>query len=126
MVLLLLLMAFVIGLVIPLQSAVNNSLRQTLGSGSLLAALVSFAVGTLALALTCVVTGQPFATLVGLPRIAWWEWLGGILGAFFRLRLDPAGPAHRLGSDDLPHRGGTSALVPRLRPLRSAGPACAG
>jgi len=83
MVLLLLLMAFVIGLVIPLQSAVNSSLRHTLSSGSLLAALVSFAVGTVALALTCVATGQPFSTLVGLPRIAWWEWLGGILGAFF-------------------------------------------
>ena len=83
MVLLLLLMAFVIGLVIPLQSAVNNSLRQTLGSGSPLAALVSFVVGTVALALTCVLTGQPFATLAGLPRIAWWEWLGGVLGAFF-------------------------------------------
>ncbi|MCE1204482.1 MAG: DMT family transporter [Holophagaceae bacterium] len=83
MVLLLLLMAFVIGLVIPVQSAVNNSLRQALGSGSPLAALVSFAVGTVVLALACLATGQPFHTLTGLPRIAWWEWLGGVLGAFF-------------------------------------------
>lgn len=83
MVLLLLLMAFGIGLVIPLQSAVNNSLRQQLGSGSLLAALVSFAVGTVVLAGVSGMTGQPFATLAGLPRIAWWQWLGGVLGAFF-------------------------------------------
>ena len=83
MVVLLLLMAFAIGLVIPLQSAVNSSLRDTLGSGSLLAALVSFTVGTLFLAVACLATGQPFASLAGLPRIAWWQWLGGLLGAFF-------------------------------------------
>lgn len=83
MVLVFLLMAFVIGLVIPLQSAINNSLRNTLWSGSLLAAFVSFAVGTLTLAVAGLVTGQPFATLAGLPRIAWWQWLGGALGAFF-------------------------------------------
>ena len=83
MVLLLLLMAFSIGLVIPLQSAINTSLRDTLGSGSLLAALVSFAVGTLFLAGISVATGQPLASLAGLPRIAWWQWLGGVLGAFF-------------------------------------------
>ncbi len=80
---LLLLMAFAIGLVIPLQSAVNNALRHTLGSGSPLAALVSFAVGTVALALACLATGQPFGSLAGLPRIPWWQWLGGVLGAFF-------------------------------------------
>ena len=83
MILLLLFMAFVIGLVVPLQSAVNNSLRHTLGSGTLLAALVSFAVGTLTLGVVGLVTGQPFATLEGLPRVAWWQWLGGVMGAFF-------------------------------------------
>jgi transporter family-2 protein len=83
MVLMFLLMAFVIGLVIPLQSAVNNALRNTLHSGSMLAALVSFAVGTVALVVVGAVTGQPFATLGGLPRVAWWQWLGGVMGAFF-------------------------------------------
>ena len=83
MILLFLLMAFAIGLVIPLQSAINSSLRDALGSGSLLAALVSFAVGTLFLAALGAATGQPFGTLTGLPRLAWWQWLGGALGAFF-------------------------------------------
>lgn len=83
MVLVLLAMAFLIGLVVPLQSAINNSLRGTLHSGSMLAALVSFAVGTLVLFLAALLTGQPLASLSGLPRIAWWEWLGGALGAFF-------------------------------------------
>lgn len=83
MVLVLLAMAFLIGLVIPLQSAINSSLRDTLRSGSVLAALVSFGVGTATLLLASVLTGQPFGSLSGLPRVAWWEWLGGALGAFF-------------------------------------------
>lgn len=83
MVLVFILMALVIGLVIPLQSAINSSLRDTLHSGSLLAALVSFAVGTLTLLVASALTGQPFAALGGLPRVAWWEWIGGALGAFF-------------------------------------------
>lgn len=83
MLLLLLFMAFAIGLVIPLQSAVNNALRHTLASTSLLAALISFAVGTVALAIVSLASGQPFASLAGLPRVAWWQWAGGVMGAFF-------------------------------------------
>ena len=83
MVLVFILMALVIGLVIPLQSAINSSLRDTLHSGSLLAALVSFTVGTLTLLVASALTGQPFTALGGLSRVAWWEWLGGALGAFF-------------------------------------------
>lgn len=83
MVMAFLLMAFVIGLIVPLQSTVNNALRATLGSGTLLAAFVSFAVGTLSLLILGVATSQPFATLGGLPRVPWWQWLGGVMGAFF-------------------------------------------
>ena len=83
MVLVFLFMAFAIGLVIPLQSAVNNALGTALGSGAVLAALVSFAVGTLTLLGVGALTGQPFAALVGLSRIPWWQWLGGVMGAFF-------------------------------------------
>ena len=83
MVLFFLLLAFCIGLVLPLQAAINSSLRDTLRSGSVLAALISFAVGTVALASMGLLTGQPFAALAGLPRIAWWQWLGGFLGASF-------------------------------------------
>lgn len=57
MVLLFLLLAFCIGLVLPLQAAINSSLRDTLRSGSVLAALVSFAVGTAALASMGLLTG---------------------------------------------------------------------
>jgi len=83
MLLVFLFMAFLIGLIIPMQAAVNNALQVSLRSGSLLAALVSFAVGTLALALISAVAGQPFAALGGLSRVPWWQWLGGVMGAFF-------------------------------------------
>jgi transporter family-2 protein len=100
MVLLFLLLAFAIGLVLPLQAAINSSLRDTLGSGSVLAALVSFAVGTVALATMGLLTGQPFAALAGLPRIAWWQWVGGVLGASFIF-----------GSTLLPPRIGLAAMT---------------
>jgi transporter family-2 protein len=83
MILLFLVMAFAIGLAIPLQAAINNALRASLQSGSMLAALVSFAVGTVALLVVSGLAGQPFASLGGLPRVPWWQWLGGFLGAFF-------------------------------------------
>lgn len=83
MVMIFLFMALAIGLIVPLQSSVNNALRITLGSGTVLAALVSFAVGTISLLAVGVATGQPFASLAGLPRVPWWQWLGGVMGAFF-------------------------------------------
>lgn len=83
MLLLFLFLAFAIGLIIPLQSSVNNALRASLQSGSMLAALVSFAVGTLVLLGVAALTGQPFGSLAGLPRVPWWQWLGGAMGAFF-------------------------------------------
>ncbi len=100
MVVLLLFLAFGIGLVLPLQAAINSSLRDTLKSGSVLAALVSFSVGTLALAAAGLLSGQPFAALSGLPRIAWWQWLGGFLGASFIF-----------GSTLLPPRIGLAAMT---------------
>ncbi len=83
MVLLLLFMALAIGLIIPLQAAVNNALQVALRSGALLAAFISFAVGTVALAVMAMLTGQPWAALGGLPRVPWWLWTGGVMGAFF-------------------------------------------
>lgn len=80
---LLLLMALTIGLIIPLQAAVNQALQASLRSGALLAALVSFAVGTGVLGLVGVLTGQSFGSLAGLARVPWWQWLGGAMGAFF-------------------------------------------
>ena len=77
------LMAFAIGVVVPLQAAVNNQLKLLLGGSTVLAAMISFAVGTISLALLAVFSGQKFSGLTQLARGEWWMFVGGLLGAFF-------------------------------------------
>lgn len=67
----------------PLQTAVNSRLRDFVDS-PLVAATVSFTVGTLILIATTLLTegtlAIPAETLHGLP---WWSWLGGVVGLMF-------------------------------------------
>ncbi|ATP27152.1 hypothetical protein CR207_01270 [Chromobacterium violaceum] len=77
------LLAFLVGVVVPLQAAVNNQLRLLLGNSTLLAALVSFGTGCLTLALLSLATGQRWQNLAALARVEWWMLLGGVLGAGF-------------------------------------------
>lgn len=77
------LLALTIGLVVPLQAAINNQLKAVIGGSTILAALVSFAIGTLALLAVACLTGQKMSGLLQLPRVEWWMLLGGILGALF-------------------------------------------
>ena len=72
------------GALIPVQTAINSQLRVALFQSPVLASLVSFAVGTIALALVY------FGFLRGavpdgamLLRTSWWMWIGGVLGAIF-------------------------------------------
>jgi len=76
-------LALSVGLVIPIQAAINNALKADTGGSALLAAFVSFAVGTVALFLVSVAMGQPMRTLSSLPHLPWWKLVGGVLGAFF-------------------------------------------
>ncbi|VEB39987.1 Uncharacterized protein conserved in bacteria [Chromobacterium violaceum] len=71
------LLAFLVGVVVPLQAAVNNQLRLLLGNSTLLAALVSFGTGCLTLALLSLATGQRWQNLAALARVEWWMLLGG-------------------------------------------------
>lgn len=65
----------------PLQAGINGQLARQLGS-VMGAALLSFAVGTLAL--LCVVAAQrDLPALQTLKSLNWWHWSGGLLGAFF-------------------------------------------
>ena len=75
--------AFAIGILIPLQAAINARLRDHLDHSTLLAALVSFAVGTLALAVMAVLTGQRWQALGGMAEARSWQLTGGLLGAVF-------------------------------------------
>lgn len=72
-----------IGLTVAVQSAINNQLKIALGGSTLLAALVSFAVGGLCLLGIYWATGQRLSQLALLHNTPWWMLLGGVLGAAF-------------------------------------------
>ena len=78
-----LVLAFTIGCVIPLQAAVNNQLKLHLGGSTLLAAFVSFSVGTIALAAVATAAGQRWQALATLGEAKAWQLTGGLLGALF-------------------------------------------
>jgi len=78
-----LLLAFVIGCAIPLQAAINSQLKGHLAQSTILAALVSFTVGTVALALVAVASGQRIGALANVADARAWQLTGGLLGALF-------------------------------------------
>ncbi|AZN37846.1 DMT family transporter [Iodobacter ciconiae] len=77
------LLALIIGLIVPLQSAVNNQLKGVIGGSTLLAALISFSIGTLTLALITLLSGQKWTGLASLGNASWWMLTGGLMGALF-------------------------------------------
>lgn len=82
----LLAMAFCVGVAMSVQAAVNSQLAHAIGASSVMAALVSFSCGTLVLlcvALTKGGLGGVGATLAALPAQPPWKLLGGFLGAAF-------------------------------------------
>jgi transporter family-2 protein len=81
--LVLLLMAFCVGIAISLQAAVNSQLSMSLGANSLVAALVSFSVGTVVLALIVAARGGLAQVVPALAAQAPWKLCGGFLGAAF-------------------------------------------
>lgn len=78
-----LLLALLIGVIVPIQSAVNNQLKTLIGGSTTLAALVSFAIGTVILAIVALLTHQKWSGLASLPSASWWQLSGGIMGALF-------------------------------------------
>lgn len=70
------------GVVLPLQAAVNAQLRQVLAS-AVLAALVSFLVGTVALLGYAAMTRTVLTDWRAAALAPWWAWLGGLLGAIY-------------------------------------------
>ena len=77
-----LLFAVIAGAMIPFQAGINAQLARWVGSpiGS---ALVSFLVGTIALAIVVLVQRKPLPSLAKLGGAPWWVWIGGLLGAFY-------------------------------------------
>ena len=65
-----------------MQAIVNGQLRVAIGS-PLVAAFISFFSGTLFLLLLIVAMRQPVPAVHTMQQVAWVNWAGGLLGAFF-------------------------------------------
>ncbi len=128
-----LLFAFAIGCMIPLQAAINSQLKNHLGASTLLASLVSFAVGTLALAIAAAATDR-VQNLAGVAAAKPWQLTGGLLGALFVFGTTLLAP--RIGvakmtaliiagqvivSMVLDHHGWLGLAVREITPMRLAG-----
>ena len=79
--LLLLPLALVAGMAAPTQFAINSQLRQVVG-GPVLAAAISFLIGTVVLVVALVVS-RSVPDLGPITSAPWWMYLGGFLGAFY-------------------------------------------
>ena len=76
-----LLLALVAGVLLAVQAPTNAILSKASGS-PVMAAFISFLVGSLALgAVTLATSGKLFAP--GLRQVPWYAWIGGIYGAVF-------------------------------------------
>jgi len=76
------LLAVAAGAVLPMQVGVNTTLRQGIGS-PIVAALISFAVGTVCLLVYALLTRAPWPAVQLLGKVPAWAWSGGALGAYF-------------------------------------------
>lgn len=76
-----LLVAFIAGSAISTQAAVNSQLAGGLHGNTVAAALVSFVIGTLALAAIAISKGGLTTAVANLPSQPLWHFGGGFLGA---------------------------------------------
>ncbi len=77
-----LLAALLLGVALSIQVGVNAELRTGLGH-PVLAATVSFLIGTLGLLLVTVAIRPALPGAAQLVRVPWWQWTGGLLGALY-------------------------------------------
>ena len=77
------LLALIAGLTIPTQAGINAQLTAHWARSPILAATISFFVGTVGLILYVVLTKMSIPPLNAISRAPWWIWIGGLLGAFF-------------------------------------------
>jgi bacterial/archaeal transporter family-2 protein len=79
----LLLLAIVAGAMLPIQASLNAKMAKIVAS-PVLAALLSFLIGTIALLLYTIITEHNISTkLVSVRAAPAYVWLAGILGAFY-------------------------------------------
>jgi len=90
-----LLLAVVAGSCLPTQAGINAQLCLWTRS-PILAAAISFAVGTLGLVLYAVFLRIPLPAMTTLSGYPWWIWSGGVWGAFFVAAMVVL--AHKMGA----------------------------
>lgn len=95
---LLVVVALGIGLLLPLQAGVNAQLRLWVPH-PVIAALISFAVGSFTLLVASFVLRTGWVSGSRLAQAPWWVWIGGILGANYVLMAIILAP--RLGAASL-------------------------
>jgi len=78
----LLVVALIAGIVLPIQTALNNRMAVTVGS-PILGALISFMIGTLSIFAYALVSGESLSSLTSSKNAPAIAWIGGLLGAFF-------------------------------------------
>lgn len=74
--------ALLAGMLLPTQAGINAQLAKQLGN-PLLAATISFSLGTLALLLLTAMSHPTLPTSERLIQIPWYFWLGGLLGVMY-------------------------------------------
>lgn len=77
-----LLLAFIAGAMMPVQAVTNNKMATVSGS-PILAALISFCVGTVALFVYLIASGASLSKIASAKDAPAIAWIGGLLGAFF-------------------------------------------
>ena len=77
-----LLLALIAGALMPTQAATNNKMAAFVDS-PILAAFISFFVGTVALFIYVLATGTPLGNLASAKNAPPIAWVGGFMGAFF-------------------------------------------
>jgi bacterial/archaeal transporter family-2 protein len=116
---------FLSGALIAMQAGVNSQLVRFVGH-PLLAATISFVVGTVALALCSLGVGS-WPTLSSLIAAPWWVWTGGLLGAVFVVTTAALAPVLGAGQMTfallLDHYGLVGFAVRPLSPWRIVGAA---
>ncbi len=80
-----------VGVSLAVQIGLNATLRHYAGS-AMGAALINFAVGTLALLLLVAFSRGSLPALAGAGGAPWWAWCGGLLGALFVASSTVLGP----------------------------------
>ncbi len=66
----------------PAQAGINSLLERLWAGNVIIAAMISFAVGTIALLISVLVLRIPWPGFGKMPYLPWWLWTGGLMGAF--------------------------------------------